>query len=167
MTNIKKKLNNQQLQELVLDLAWNDRFGCYSRPGFEKVIWPQIAEDAEWIIFFDIDDMHTLNERHGYDGVDALIKKSLSVRSTDYVASQWQSGDEFLICLTRNKGRVTSDPVALCERLNEQFIENSVPATFGIAPVTSKELTENVRPAAELVREEKKANRRGRINQVS
>ena len=158
-----KKLNKTQLQELVNSLAWNDGFGCYTRAGFEKMIWPQIADEAEWIIFLDVDEMHSLNGMHGYDAVDAKIKKSLTLRATDYVAAQWQSGDEFLICLTRNEGRTPSHPVALCERLREEFIENGVPATFGIAPVTSKELIENVKPAYELVRAEKAANRRGTI----
>lgn len=164
MTGINKKRNNKQLQELVMALGWNDRFGCFSRPGFEQIIWPDIAEDAEWIIFLDIDDMHKLNQMHGYDAVDARIKQSLSVRATDYVACQWQSGDEFLICMTKQPGR--ADPRGLCERLIEAFLENGVPATFGFAPVTSKDLAENVRPAAEMVRTEKAANRRGRINEV-
>lgn len=166
MTALKKNLNKKKLQELVMSLGWNDRFGCFSRPGFEKVIWPDIAEDAEWIIFIDIDGMHALNQIHGYDAVDAMINKSLAVRATDYVASQWQSGDEFVICLTRNQGRISSDPVALCERLRDAFTDNGCPATFAIAPVTSKDLAENVRPAAELVRVEKSDDRRGRINQV-
>jgi hypothetical protein len=160
------KRNKQQLEGLVLDLAWNDRFGCYSRPGFEKVIWPEIADEAEWIIFLDVDDMHTLNQMHGYDGVDAKIKQSLTVRATDYVACQWQSGDEFIICLTQNKGRAVSDPQGMCERLIDTFLENGVPATFAVARVTSKDLAVNVRPAAELVRVEKAANHRGRINFV-
>jgi GGDEF domain-containing protein len=166
MTGLNSNLNKKQLQDLVMSLGWNEGFGCYTRQGFEKIVWPQIAEEAEWIIFLDVDHMHALNETHGYDAVDAMIKKSLALRATDYVASQWQSGDEFLICLTHNKGRVTSDPMALCERLADVFAENGVPATFGIAPAVSKDLIENVKPAYELVREEKKNNRRGRIYEV-
>jgi len=161
-----KKLNKTQLQELVNSLAWNDGFGCYTRAGFEKMIWPQIADQAEWIIFFDIDEMNSLNDKHGQDWVDAMIKKSLSVRAADYVAAQYKSGDEFVVCLTRDKGRMPSDPQGLCERLRKTFLENDIPATFGIAPVTSKDLIENVKPAYELVRAEKHANRRGRINQI-
>jgi GGDEF domain-containing protein len=161
-----KKRTKAQLEKLVLDLGWNEGFGCYTRAGFEKIVWPQIVDEAEWIIFLDIDEMHVLNETHGYDAVNAMIKKSLALRASDYVAGQLGSGDEFLICLTRNKDRTPSHPVALCERLREVFVENGVPATFGIAPVTSKDLIENVRPAYELVRTEKAANRRGRISQV-
>lgn len=166
MTGINKKLNKQQLQELVMALGWNEGFGCYTRPGFEKLIWPKIADQAKWIIFFNIDNMNHLNDAHGQDWVDAMIKKSLALRLTDYVAAQYKSGDEFVVCITEDGSREASDPVALCERLKATFEENGVPATFGITPVSSKDLVENVKPAYELVRAEKKANRKGRISQV-
>ena len=153
-----------ELLDLVDALAWNDSFGCYTRPGFEKLIWPEIADQASWIIYFDIDNMHDLNSQHTHDGVDAMIKKSLAMRETDYVAGQWKSGDEFVICITEDGSREeASDPNLLCERLWANFLENGLPATFGITRVTSKNLIENVKSATAIVELAKKENRRGRI----
>jgi len=132
-------MNKRQLEELVNSLAWNDGYGCYTRAGFEKLIWPTIAETARWIIFFDIGNMHDLNEIHGH------------------------SGDEFIICVTDDPAREPSNPLQLCERLQVIFSENGVPATFAIVPVHSKSLIENVDPAVRLVEEAKAQNRRGRI----
>lgn len=159
-----KKLNKKQLEELVNSLSWNEGFGCYTRAGFEKIIWPEIADKAKWIIFFDVDNMNRLNDAHGQDTVDAMIKKSLAMRDTDYVASQWKSGDEFVVCVTEDGSREVSNPISLCERLKEAFLENGIPATFGIAPVISRDLRENVQPAYKRVWTEKKANHRGRIH---
>ena len=102
----------EQLQALVKSLSWNDRYGCYTRAGFEKTIWPHIEAKARWIIFFDIDDMHALNVRHGSEGVNEMIKKSLAVRGSDFMAGQWFSGDEFIVCITDDDPkRDRSNPV--------------------------------------------------------
>ena len=107
--------------------------------------------------------MHEQNAKHSYDGVNAKIKKSLGMRATDYVAGQLGSGDEILVCITEDASREVSNPMLLCERLRESFLENGLPATFAIAPVTSTNLIENIKPAYDLVQAEKKANRRGMI----
>lgn len=161
-----RKLNKAQLQELVNSLAWNDGYGCYTRAGFEKLIWPTIADQAKWIIFFDVDDMHGLNSEHGYEGVNELIKKSLAMRASDFMAGQWFSGDEFIVCITDDPDRGISDPMSFCERLAEDFRQNGAPATFGIAEVTSRNLFENVGPAHRLVQVAKSENRRGSIEMV-
>jgi len=165
-TKTMAKLTKIQLEELVKALAWNDGFGCWTRPGFEKYIWPEIADKAEWIIYLDIDNMNALNSEHGKPAVNAMIKKSLEMRATDFVAGQWQSGDEFIICITKHHNRGYSDPSGLCERLSEVFRANGVPATFAIVAVISKDLIKSVEPADELVRVSKNANRRGTINTV-
>jgi len=161
-----KKLNKTQLQDLVNILAWNDGFGCYTRAGFEKMIWPEIADRAKWIIYFDIDNMHELNKAHGgYDPVDAMIKEVLAlVRATDYVAGQWKSGDEFLVCITNAKGgsREISDPHRMVNRLTAQLKEHGLSATFAVVPVISKTLSINVAPAVEKVYAAKKLNKKGR-----
>jgi len=161
-----KKLNKTQLQELVNSLAWNDGYGCYTRAGFEKLIWPTIVDKAKWIIFFDIDDMHALNEKHGHSGVDAIIRKCLAMRASDYVAGQHYSGDEFIICVTDDNTRGVSDPYALCERLMKTFAKDGVPATFAIVPVISKILIFNVEPALKIVENAKCKNQRGTITMI-
>jgi GGDEF domain-containing protein len=160
-----KSLTKQKLLDLVKTLSWNDRFGCYTRPGLEQYIWSQIQASVRYVIFLDVDDMHQLNETHGYEGVNEIIKQSLgSLRATDYIAGQWFSGDEFAVFVTDSPQREHSNPNDLCERLRTAFHQHGASATFGIAPVTSQDLSHVVRPAFELVQNAKKAGRRGTIN---
>ena len=153
------KYSNTQLEELVHKLAWNDAFGCYTRSGFEKMIWPDIVATARWIVYFDIDGMHALNDTFGdYGPVDAMIKQVLSVvRATDYVAGQWKSGDEFLVCVTENDERKGIEPHGLMTRLIDELKKHGMSATFAIVPVNSMDLTENVKPAVNQVYATKKA----------
>jgi GGDEF domain-containing protein len=161
-----KKQNKKQLEELVQSLAWNDGFGCYTRPGFEKTVWTRIATEAKWIIYFDIDDMHYLNEAFGsYDPVDAMLHKVLGVvRETDYVAGQWKSGDEFLVCITEDGSReVQTDPYAMVERLKDELNKQGMSATFAVVPVTSLQLSVNVKPAIDKVYAAKSHGQRGSV----
>ena len=150
---MKNDLSNEQLRELVEKLSWNDGFGCYTRAGFERLVWPMIKDRARWILYFDIDDMHALNESFGgYDQVDAMIKRVLeSVRSSDYVSGQWKSGDEFLVCLTENDQRGPLDPYMMRDRLIEALKQQGLTATFGIVPVTDESLPAMLKPAIEHV----------------
>lgn len=159
-------LNAEQLKALVDTLAWNDSFGCYTRSGFEKMIWPQIKEKAQWIIFCDVDDMHGLNNLHGYDGVNELIKKSLTMRASDFIAGQWFSGDEFVLCITDDPNREDSNPVNFAIRLAGIFHANGVSATFAIAPVFSIDLYTNVKPVHDLVQDAKRHGKHGTISMV-
>jgi GGDEF domain-containing protein len=161
------ELKLSELESLIRELAWNDGYGCYTRAGFEKMIWNTIRDRARWIIFFDIDDMHTLNSHHGYEGVNAIIKKSLAMRGSDFMAGQWFSGDEFIVCITDgDPDRGHSDPIEFAMRLSALFKENGAPATFAIAPVTSDDLFANVMPAHQLCQRAKNEYRRGTINIV-
>jgi len=156
-----KDRNLEESDALIRALAWNDAFGCYTRAGFEKLIWPEIADRARWIIYFDIDGMHAINETHqGYDAADAMIKETLAVlRLTDYVAGQWKSGDEFLICVIDGGPRSAvgdqrlrlGDPRKMMERLIDELAKHGMTATFAVVPVVSAELVENVQPAVDQV----------------
>jgi hypothetical protein len=141
-----KERTQKELDQLVHALAWNDAFGCYTRAGFEKMIWPEIADKARWII-----------------PADAMIKQALaSLRLMDYVAGQWKSGDEFLICLTQNDHPVESgqrerlDPQSMMNRLIDALKKQGMSATFAIVPVISSDLVANVKPAVDQVYAAKK-----------
>jgi len=158
--SLTEQKTKEELEALVRALSWNDAFGCYTRNGFEKVVWPEIADQARWIIYFDIDNMHDLNASFGgYEAVDAMIKLGLSVlRWTDYVACQLQSGDEFLVCMIEGgpqspikEQRETLDPERLKERLSNSLKLAGLTATFAIVPVTSPDLLTNVKPAIDIV----------------
>jgi len=156
-----KKRTQEQKDELIRALAWNDEFGCYTRPGFKKLVWPEIAEDAKWIIYFDVDGVHNINAaNNGYDAFDAMMKQALgTLRLTDYVAAQWKSGDEFLVCITEPSRSVIGDlretlnPEAMMERLIDALKKQGLTATFAIVPVVSQDLAANVKPAVDRVYE--------------
>lgn len=152
---------NAELEEENQDLAFNEEYGCYTRSGFQKRIWRNIADKAKWIIYFDIDGMGELNELHTHAGVNARIKKSLAVRTSDYLAGQRYSGDEFFVVVTDDPERGKPDPLQLIIRLKAALRENGLSATFAIAPVISDDLMENVEPAVQLVEEAKRNNERG------
>ena len=158
---------NQELEEKAASLAWNSGYGCWTRQGFERIIWPDVAEKARWIIFFDIDQMHYLNDQHGYEGMNEIIKQSLATRESDFMAGQWFSGDEFIVCITDDDPeRDTSNPIEFCMRLADVFRANGAPATFVVAPVVSSNLSENVSPAHKICQQNKANYQRGTISIV-
>jgi GGDEF domain-containing protein len=144
-----KDLDRSQLQSLVERLAWNHSFGCYTKNGFKEYIWPENAPFVKWILFFDLDHLHELNDKFdSYAPVDKMIKQVLSiVRETDYVAGQLNSGDEFLVC-----SKESSDPEGLKARLIEELSKLGMSATFSIVPVSSWDLEEAVAPAVAEVK---------------
>jgi GGDEF domain-containing protein len=155
-----KERSNEELQALVRALAWNDAFGCYTRAGFEKMVWPEIADRARYIIYFDLDNVHELNDLHkGYDVVDAMVNQVFSsLRLSDYVAGQFKSGDEFLVCLVESDQRPdgidlreTIDPYVVQDRLVDALRKVGLTATFAVVPVTSPNLLANVKPAIDVV----------------
>lgn len=157
MTENRRRIN--ELETLVHQLSWNDAFGCHTRAGFEKMVWPAIAARVKWLIFFDVDGVHAMNEQYGnYDHFDAIMKEVLSiVRGTDYVAGQFKSGDEFLIALTERVDGQAIDPQGLVARLAMALASHGMSATFAVVPVKSTDLLENVQPAIDKVYEAKKA----------
>lgn len=159
-------IDPSEMLKLLKQMAWNEAYGCYTRQGFQQLIWHRIAADAKWLIYFDIDGMRELNDQHTHRGVNEMIKKSLTVRSTDYLAGQRYSGDEFMVVVTDDPERGETDPLQLTMRLKEALRENGLSATFAIAPVISDDLMENVEPAVQLVEDAKRNNDRGTINIV-
>jgi len=165
-----KKRTEEEKDELIRALAWNDAFGCYSKAGFKKLIWPEIAEDARQIIYFDVNGVHDINDaNNGYDAFDAMMRQVLSIlRLTDYVAGQLNSGDEFLVCLTEKKStqpgelRQTIDPQAMIQRLIDELKKQGLTAIFAVVPVISSDLAENLKPAVDQVYAAKKLRGVGR-----
>jgi len=157
-----KDLLIAQLEEKLHRVSWNDRFGCYNRQGFEYVIWPEIAPITRFLIYFDIDHLHELNDQYeSYAPVDAMIKAALSiVRSTDYKSGQLNSGDEFILAITETPGRPPPDRAAaegLKARLVESLAKQGMSATFAIVEVKGWDLNENLESAVAEVKAAKKA----------
>ena len=157
MTPNQQKIARQQ--ELIHKLSWNEAMGCNTSLGLEHVVWPDKAHQTRFVVFFDVDGVHDLNQKHGtYDAFDAMIKKVLStVRSSDVVARQWNSSDEFLVCMIESPGRPTPTPEGLVNRLTEELAKHGLTAIFESEEVKSSILKENVKPAADRVLKAKRA----------
>lgn len=163
MTNNKRIFAQQE--ELIHKLAWYQNYGCFNRGGLEYVKWPEKAHKAKWIVYFDVDGVHEINEKHGtYDAFNGMIKDVLSkFRRDDIFAALYNSGDEFVLCITEepagvgNERRQAIDPEKVVERLTEELARHGLSAIFAIEPVKSLLLDENIKPVADRVLEAKKA----------
>lgn len=154
MDDLLKDLNQYELKDLIKKLAWNKGYGCFTRTGFEEVVWPCIKDQAKWIVYLDIDGMHALNSEHEtYDPVNAMIHEVLEItRETDFKAGQLNSGDEVVVVLLEVKGRTAPlDPHGLVGRLVERFAQQGMTATYSVVPVESEDFLTNLIPAIEQV----------------
>ena len=161
ITERQQRIN--ELETLVHRLAWNDAMGCHTRDGFAKYIWPGVLKDPKknprYFVFFDVDGVHALNESAGtYDVFDGIMREvNATVRSTDAVVAQKNSGDEFLLCLIETPDRHAPEPEKVIERLTEELAKHGLTAIFAWGEVKSPNLDENVKPLADRVLEAKRA----------
>jgi len=169
MEDILRGSSKEELEELLKKVSWNEGYGCYTRTGFELVIWPEIKDRAEWFVYFDINGLHELNAEHGsYEPVNVMIKDVLSItRSTDLKAAMLQSGDEIFIVILKNSEHDGNpvDPQGLVGRLVHRFSTHNMSATFDIVPALSPDLMTNLEPAVKKVHAIK--NRRGSLRRTS
>ena len=87
----------ESLREQVTALRWDSTFGMWTREAFQQLC--QVMPRGDRVIaFIDIDDVHGMNDRWGYEDVNLRIKDAFSVyfRRSDIVA-RWFSGDEIVI----------------------------------------------------------------------
>jgi hypothetical protein len=56
------------------------------------------------VVFFDIDRMHELNSRLGYERVNALIRSAFHARHKDVLICRYFSGDELLAVVRAGDG---------------------------------------------------------------
>ena len=155
---------NAELKRVIEQLKWDPAYDCYTRAGMEYIKWPEIAAEAAWIIIGDIDYMHELNEKHTHNGMDARIKDSIKMRSSDYATCRIKSGDELGWVITESPDRDATDPEGLAERLQESFASNGIQITLGVVRVIGSSFKENVDRAEALYEQAKADGRRGTIN---
>lgn len=156
MNAVLDTMDKEELKELVKKLALNSGYGCFTRTGLEEIVWPRVWEQAEWMIFLDIDGLHALNAQYEtYEPVNAMIFRALSVlRQHDIKAGQLNSGDEIIIILLKDKRRDKPvDPESVVGRLVVSFAKENMSATFAIVPVISPDLLTNLVPAIKQVKE--------------
>lgn len=85
------------LREQIRELSWDTAYGMWTRGAFLQFcqIMPR---GTRTIVFLDLDRIHILNEKLGYNSVDRRISAAFGglFRRSDVVA-RWYSGDEIVI----------------------------------------------------------------------
>ena len=155
MTNY-KELSKDELINLVEVLKIDPTYGVYSRASLE-LSPPQ----GECIIFWDIDNMHTLNAELSYQGVDEKIKRVCRrIREVDghLRIIRWYSGDEFIYSCNN------SDALGAANRILSMFAAEGIGITVGVASVKGDQWLSAVTRASSFVQRAKFVERRGTIN---
>jgi GGDEF domain-containing protein len=89
----------KDLRTKVEELSRDEPFGMWTRGAFLQFC-RVMPRGIKMIVFIDLDDIHSLNERYGYSEVDRRVRSTFSIpfRCSDLVA-RWFSGDEIVILL--------------------------------------------------------------------
>ncbi len=87
----------ERLEQQLQDLSWDTAFGMWTRAAFLQFCHV-MPRGRRILLFLDLDAIHGMNERYGYEQVNRLVKTTFSVsfRRSDVVA-RWFSGDEIVI----------------------------------------------------------------------
>lgn len=146
-------------RDRVKQLTKCPTYKVLTRQGLD-LYWQQTRRKSNLaVVFLDLDFMHELNAKLGYQAVDAKIAKAMQTRKGETIA-RWYSGDE-LVCIVP-----AADAAQCADRLRRSLQSQGLSATFGIAPVDPTEpLANAVNVAAGLVQSAKAQNRRGEIHQ--
>lgn len=151
----KKQLQAQlnQLQAENEALKTHLPFGILNRQGLE-IERRKVERVAQFVVFGDIDDMHGLNSRHGYETVNAMIKQALQIRSDDLLLTGlWFSGDEIVFII---KGT----PAGFIERVSQSFTEQGMFITLAAQPIEFNDLHAAIDGAAHSVQTAKQNRKR-------
>ena len=100
-----------EYEEKIDKLLFDKTFGILTRNGLEEKV-KRIVSPFD-VVFIDFNNIHRLNKKLGYDGVNSKIRKTFKefeFRKDDLVG-RWFSGDEIVI-ITKN-----NNPDELVKRL--------------------------------------------------
>jgi len=135
--------NYEELNELLKYKASHDPLtGLYNREALENVLKAEVARvrlsnSVLSVIFLDVDNFKTINDTHGHQFGDEILKKigeiiKNSVRERDIVARY--GGDEFVILL---HARTDLEPKIIANRIKErierEFHPCNLSVSYGIA----------------------------------
>jgi GGDEF domain-containing protein len=149
-------IENEQLKSMIESLITDSVFGVVTRQGL-SIKLNQVNAEIKFICFLDIDNMHKANEVYGYESVNARIKNSLDIRSSDLlIKSRWFSGDELVIVLREG------EPEAFLNRLHNNFVDNGLSITSAYAGYSGC-IEDDVNYCSGKVQASKKDNVRGII----
>jgi len=148
-------LSNVTAHEKLKFLAYRDPLtGLLNRRAMENVLKREFSREKRYrrvlsVVFIDIDDFKNVNDVHGHDSGDELLKYVANrlfniSRDTDVVARF--AGDEFIVILPETSAVSTKN---LMNRLKDYFLkhplnteETSIPVSisFGVASTEDKSI---------------------------
>lgn len=121
------QIENEKLRAENAQLRIHAPYGVLTRVAFE--IEKRKLTSTQYVVFGDIDDMHSLNAKYGYEAVNQMIRSALQARSDDLLLTGlWFSGDEFVFI-------VRSDPEGFCTRLKSSFADRDMGITLAHASI--------------------------------
>lgn len=156
------------------ELAKRDQLtGLYNRVGIKEVLYDSAQQWKKHhtplsFVLIDIDHFKKVNDSHGHDVGDAILKGAAStlqanIRQTDYLA-RW-GGEEFLlVCPNTTIHQAASAAESLRAKLEASTIYEGikVTASFGVATMTEPGL-EHLFKAADLALYDAKENGRNKV----
>ncbi|PSN19803.1 hypothetical protein C7271_05410 [filamentous cyanobacterium CCP5] len=142
---------HQRTRRMMIDPA----YGIYTRVAAEAR-----PPKSGSIIFWDIDDMRSLNQQWTYEGTDQKIKtvlKQVRAGRNCHLVARWYSGDEFIYSCP------SKDAASAADRIQALFRSQGISITIGIAPIVDQDWQSAVRVASLLVQEAKCKGQHGGV----
>jgi diguanylate cyclase (GGDEF)-like protein len=138
---VQKSRLKEENSALKVESARDALTGAYNRRAFEEAVEREFAAASgnQWplsVIFVDLDYFKGINDTHGHQGGDAMLKAvalllSSTVRDTDTVARY--GGDEFVVLLPgTDSTQVETVAARIVKRARETHVDGGNNAKFSI-----------------------------------
>jgi GGDEF domain-containing protein len=144
------------LRRTVQALSYDSAYGMLTRAGGEQAL--RRLRGPVDVVFFDIDRMHDLNSRLGYERVNSLIRAAFHVRSKDILICRYFSGDELLAVVRAGDGegfaRRISQSLALQPLDEDEYTRLGglrISATSAVVEGIAPQLAQTIGEASRLV----------------
>ena len=136
----------KQLEAELKELSQDKAYGGLTRPALE-IEHRKRSDECQYVVFLDLNNVHALNELHGQDKMDEMIRTAfaITIRDTDLILfGRWKSGDEVAFLI---KG----DPQGFMSRLHNDLNTNGLSAMADYASIENNDLIAAVKIASDKV----------------
>lgn len=120
----------QELEAENRRLAIAPSFNVLTRAATE-IKWEKVNKENKAFVFFDIDNLHALNESLGYDEVNRRIDEGLSGFRRSELLGLVFSGDEFACVINR------VEVWSAISRVRREMADLGITFTAAICPIVS------------------------------
>ena len=153
-----------RLRELETELSQDENFGILNRNGLLHFANKQPRGITRHLVLIDIDHLHELNHRYGYEEMNRRIRSmfSIPVQGSDCFVGKFFSGDEVL-CVA---GVRREDAEAIVKKLEVSAAENGISFTWVMGVWKTEEDIAKVALTLAQMNLEKKVAQRRRLAQT-